>query len=497
VKNLEIRPKITEILSHTRQAEATSQLTNDILELSEELNAQPETIGWDLVCFRAKQQLIDTYEVDPLVIGYWDDFWSRSTKTIRHSASHLYDPPRVYNLLLHRKGVFEELKESYLMLKESSAASLPDDFLDVFFKIRNSVTPQISSGEMEVFCAAIEKQTLSPSRLSEIVGTSKGYVSRILGSLEKRRLLTEAVRFSYRALKLKVMAFLIEMDNLDAPLPRGFTSRNPWLHGVTDCKFGNRFIMAYFIVPLTWRSRRELQQWRSRLLSIPRITEVHILERIEQKCWRNYNYESFDGSEWHISTGTYAPLIRERMSKSLDELPTQATPPDLDGFVLKTLDVEIIGTMWESGRLSVRQLRETLSRDYNAVRERYRELKNRNILKVRVHPTSLFAPGNMTLVSHIDEKTHIQLTYGLTCLPEVYAERTQGGYSVHTIRVPEGYEDDVADTLNNILEGTERWIMQHTDRTFANWSFPMDRWMPQHREWRVDDTDFGVDFNGD
>ncbi|MGV9170335.1 MAG: hypothetical protein ACOC38_10400, partial [Promethearchaeia archaeon] len=221
----------------------------------------------------------------------------------------------------------------------------------------------------------------------------------------------------------------------------------------------------------------------------------HILERIERKCWRNYNYEWFDGSEWCIPTGTYVPLIKSGMTEGPDKLPTQATPPSLDGFVLKTLDVKIIGTMWESGRLSVRQLREALSRDYNAVRERYLELKNRDILKVRVHPTSLFAPGNMTLVSHIDEKTHIHLTHALTCLPEVYAERTQEGYSIHTIRVPEGHEDNIADTLNSLLEGTERWLMQHTDRTFANWSFPMQRWMPQHREWRVDDTDFGVGFN--
>lgn len=497
MKKLEIRPKITEILSHTQQAEATSQLTNDILELSGELNAQPGTIAWDLVCFRAKQQLMDTYKVDPLVIGYWDDFWSRTTKTIRHSPSHLYDPPRVYNLLLHSDSVFEELKQSYLMLQKSKGASLPDDFLDVFFRIRNSVSPQISHGEMEIFRAAIDEQTLSPSKLSEVVDTSKGYVSRIVGSLVERGLLTEAVRFSYRALKLKVMALLIEMDNLDAALPQGFTSDNPWLHSVTDCKFGNRFIMAYFIVPLTWRSRRELSSWQRRLLTIPRVTDVHILERIEHQCWRNYNYEWFDGSEWHLPTGTYAPFIKSRMTEGVEVLPTQATPPELDNFVLQTFDVEILGTLWESGRLSVRELREQLSKDYNAVRKRYSELVDRNILRVRIHPTSLFAAGNMTLVSHLDESMHTRLTHALTCLPEVYAERTRDGYSIHTVRIPEGHEDTVADTLNTILKGKERWLMQHTDRTFANWSFPMDRWMPQHREWRVEESDFGVEFNAD
>jgi len=345
---------------------------------------------------------------------------------------------------------------------------------------------------MSLFRLALEVQSLSPLLLSRKTGLTKGYVSRVIHGLSETQTLFKAVRFSYEALKLEVLIVLIEMDSLDVTLPQMLTRYNPWLYSLLDCKFGNRFALAHLIVPASWRSLTETKNWQSALRRMPGITEVRVFQRIERDCWRNYNFELYDGHGWRIPSGVYSPTIRELYHKDFGSLPVQVRSPDISRYVLDRDDVRIVSLLHENGPLTVRDLRTRMGRDYNYVRWKLQALKRRQIITLRIHPTSLFATGSLVLVSGIDKPEHDRLCRALSCLPEVYAERMSEGYSIMTMRLAEDQVPHVARDLNQILAGKNRWLLQYADHHFVNWRFPLNRWMDQHREWTIDEKDFGV-----
>lgn len=464
----------------------------EVQSIVSDLNAAPGLIGWDLVCFRAKQLLLTRVGMTSLDLQGFDSFWSFTTRTDYYGPNLVYDPPLVYNLLLRSPHAYHQLKRVYAKLLEACTPSIREDFLEAFFKIRTGHRPQLTETETDILRLGLRKQTLSPSVLAEISRWTKGYISRVASGLKTREAIYEAVRFAYEALALEVVIVLVEMDNLDAELPTDLTRRNPWLYSLFDCKYGNRFVMANLIVPVSWRSMAEIRQWRESLLSAQRVTEVSVFERIEKECWMSFDFSAYDGKSWNITPGLYGTMIRSKYRDNPKELEIQAASPDLEDFTIGEDDIRIISVLHEKGPLSVRDLRRQIGRDYNIVRRRHDELMKRSILRKRVYPSPLFAPDSLTLVVKLNRDDHIRLCNAFSAVPEIYAQRTKEKYSIFILRLPDGESEHVAKTLNDILRGHERWLLQYSDQHFVNWQFPLDRWMNAHREWRIDLNDFGV-----
>jgi len=483
---------IFEILQneHPEKSNLIKAVEGEIDQLSEIFDAVPGLIGWDLLLFRMKQLLMLKCKIDIERLEVLDDLWSSSAKSIRHGYNLIYDPPRVYNLLLRYTDSFQKLMDSYLDLRRADLTNFRDNFLDAFFRLRVRYRPTLTKGELSVLLSCIENQTLSPSIIAKNLVTTKSYVSRIISYLRTKNAFYEAVRFAIAALSLKDVIVLIEMDNLDAEIPPQFSQKNPWLHSLFDCKYGNRFVLINLIVPESWRSMAEIRDWKDEIMQNRRVTDVHIFERNEEYNWMNFDYSSFTGNLWKISPTTLGAQIRQLYEKFPPKCKSDALPL-LDGFRVDFDDIKMIAYLDRKGPVSIRELRNEINRDYNTVRSRYNELINRKIIRYRLYPSSLFAPESITLVAKLHDNEHFQLCNALACVPEVYAQRTRLQHSVFTVRLPEGSTDYIAKILNELLRGKERWLLQYSDQQFINWQFPIERWDSATREWRILGSDFG------
>ncbi|TXT53671.1 MAG: hypothetical protein BAJATHORv1_130011 [Candidatus Thorarchaeota archaeon] len=468
------------------------KISTSIKDLILELDLANNAIVWDIICFRTKQLLLKLGVPHHQLVEL-DWFWQSKTEHSYAGSNLIYDPPRIYDMLLSHPESFHLLKSAFLRLREISSDSIRDDFIATVLKIRSQYRPVLTSREVDIFQKAIYTQTISPSKLAELIGTTKGYVSRKLQELCSRKILYEAIRFSYRALNLKVSIVLIEMDNLDAPLPIQVGHPNPWVHSIYDCKFGNRFILVNLIVPISWRSGSEIDDWRDLILSKKHVTDVRVFERNPNRSWMNYNYDRFSGTSWNIPPAYYGTSIRHGFEE--EHIPLESQVPDLflSGFEITNLDVKMIRLLFERGPLTVRTVREEVGKDYNFIRRRLNELQNRGIIWNRILPNPLFAPESIIMVAHINSSKHEKLSRALSCLPEIYAQRTHNGYTIFTLRMPEGYLAEVSNTLNGLLEGYERWLLQYSHQHFTNWSFPMERWKPGTNEWLISEHDFEGD----
>ncbi|MHA1495625.1 MAG: hypothetical protein ACTSUZ_08160 [Candidatus Thorarchaeota archaeon] len=461
-----------------------------IKEIKEEIDAIPQLIGWDLLLFRLKQLLILDVGITSDKLQTFDTFWESTTTKVSHGYNLVYDPPRVYNLLLRYPESFQKLLQSYRELKEAQTPSLRTEYLDAFFHLRVQYRPNLTPGELSILCSIIEDQSRSLSILMKKYGKTKSYFSKIITTLRNKNAFYEAIRFAYSVLSLNVVIVLVEMDNLDADIPIQFSSGNPWIHSLYDCKFGNRFILANLILPVSWRSNDELRMWKEEMLNNNRVTDVHIFERNEQLNWMNFNYSAFSGNGWNTTPTTIGTLIRQMYRKDYSEY-DRSQIPELSNFQISCDDIQMIATLHQQGPISVRQLRSKLSKDYNIVRARYEDLIRRRIIWHRIYPSPLFAPESITIVAKLDDHEHYQICHALTCLPEVYVQRTKCLHSIITMRLPEGSLDYVVATLNEFLRGKERWLLQYTGQQFTNWQFPLDRWVESHRVWTIHDSDFG------
>jgi len=466
-------------------------IASEAESLQQELRAAPRTIAWDLVCFRVAQLLHTCLGLSPLELRPWDSFWAATSSSHGLYTNQVYDPPRVYSTMLQFPEVFDKLRDAYLELLETSGTQLREDFLKIFFRVRASLIPQLSPGELRVFRLALKMQSLSPGTLASEIGTTKGYVSRIVSGLRRKSMLWEVVRFSYKALGLQVLIVMIELNDLDAELPVPFTRENPWLYSIFDSRMGTRFAIAHFIVPRSWRSQSEARAWADKLLEYEQVTNARVFQRDESACWRHYNYEPFDGQKWQVTSGLYGPMLRAAFKEPAQPLETQALEPDLHSFSLDSIDIQIIDVLLQEGPLTIRALRKKLRRDYGLVYKRYTTLKKRNIITTRVIPSPFLAPGLIVIMAKVDNDDHRRLCNAFKCLPEVYAERTTEEYSVFTLRVPEEHIRTVVDDVNDIMVGRDRWMTYHGNMHFVSWRLPIDRWMESYKEWRIDENDFG------
>ncbi|MHA1781342.1 MAG: MarR family transcriptional regulator [Candidatus Thorarchaeota archaeon] len=487
--------KVSQLILQLRKewperAEGIEKIAEKIDQVQTDLNAARGTLGWDLVCFRAKQMLLQELNLSAMEISAWDRLWATTTKPIEHESGLLYNPPSAYTTMLASETAFDQLADSYKQLVETSGNRIREDFLTIFFRVRASMIPHLTPSERKVFLYVVENQTVSPTEIAKNLGTTKGYISRVLRTLREKRVIAEFFSFSYTALKLKVLNVVIEMDSLDAQLPDMFTRKNPWLYNVFESKMGKRFAIANFIVPVSWRSASALRTFAEKLTQFEHITSAKVLQRKEASCWRHYNYREFNGSEWQITAGTYSPRIRAGFKKQPTSLQIQALQPDMDGFILDDLDIRIIETLYKYGPLTIRQLREFIGRDYNLVLSRYSDLVRRHIIETRAAPNPLFAPGMVVVMAQVSDEEHLRLCNAFSCLPEAYLQRTKEGYTICTLRLPEAYVRDVVRDANDILAGKERWLTYHGNMHFFNWTLPVERWLSGYREWWIHDNDF-------
>ncbi len=487
--------QLNDILDRVQQnnpekVEQIRKIADEVSSILEELNTAPGLIGWDLILFRTKQLLLRAgISNDDLQI--LDREWARTTKSSEHRLNLFYDPPRVYNSLLHDSSVFDKLVRVHDDLRERGSTSFREIYLDAFFELRKQLKPTMTKKELEVFRETIRQQTTSPSILSEKIGTTKGYVSRVVKGLLSRGLLSEVVRFSYGALSLKVVIALVEMESLDTELPDYLTRKNPWLYSLFDCKYANRVVMANFIVTMSWRSREEMQQWKEQLLSYPSVKDVKLIERDEKKSWMSFDYSRFDGKDWNVIPGEFGVLVKSRFREQSVPSGIRATVRNLRGFKVTNIDVQMIAILYENGALSIREIRQHMGLDYNTVRKAYNRLKERGVIWNRIHPSPLIAPENITLVVEADEVLHAKLCSAFSICPEVYAQRGSGDSSIFMLRLPDGHGISVGRTLNEILRGTRRVLLQFGEHHFTNWKFPLERWDDQYKEFRLDSNDFG------
>lgn len=475
---------------HPDRSISIKSVEDEINKLSKVFDATPGLIGWDLLLFRMKQLLMLKCKIDIERLNVLDDLWSSLAKIIPHGYNLIYDPPRVYNLLLRYPDSFQKLMNSYLELRRADMPNFRDNFLDAFFQLRIHYRPNLTKGEVLTLLSCIEMQTLSSSSLAKKIATTKSYVSKMIASLRSKNAFYEAVRFAISALSLKDVIVLIEMDNLDAEIPSQFSLRNPWLHSLFDCKFGNRFILTNLIVPESWRSMAEIRAWKDEIIQNRRVTDVHIFQRYEKYNWMNFNYSSFTGTLWKVSPTTLGAQMKQLYEETPPKFKSYSLPI-LEGFKINFDDIKMIAYLDRKGPVPIRELRNEINRDYNFVRNRYNELNRRKIIRYHLYPSSLFAPESITIVAKIGDTEHSRLCNALSCAPEVYVQRTQLQYSVFTIRLPEGSTDYIAKTLNELLRGKERWLLQYSDQQFINWQFPIERWDSTTCEWRIFDSDFG------
>ena len=461
--------------------------------LQSRLRATPKTIGWDLLCFRVKQLMIQRVGIVPLLLTRFDRQWEATTETHEHDSGVLYNPPQAYSTMLGSPQAFDRLLNAYEILIEKSGSRFREDYLNTFFKVRGEIIPRLTQSQLKIFKYVLSNQTTSPTQIAQALEMTKGYVSRVIGELKDKYVISERVRFSYGALGLQTIIAIIEMDSLDVELPHAFTRKNPWLYSIFESRIQRHFAIAHFIVPLSWRSPSELGMWAKRIAEEEHVVSAQVWRRNERANWMNYNFDAFDGRTWNVPSGVYSPQIHSGFRAKPPPIEPQVAEPNLEGFFIDGLDIRIIHELVTRGPLTVRELRAILGKDYNVIQTKYYNLRERKIIVNRVHPSPLFAPGTVLAVAKLNDEYHRRLCNAVSCLPEVYTERTYEGYTVFTLRVPEKHTRDVITDLNDILEGHERWLTYHGDMHFFNWTFPMDRWMEGYREWYILENDFGAE----
>ncbi len=468
------------------------QISDEAAEMQESLFAAPGTIGWDLVCFRVEQLLRDRLGLSWDELKNWEQLWASTTKIRGDLTSRIYDPPGAYYLFLQAPDRFEHLIRIYRELLNQSETAVVEDFLKAFFRIRADLTPRLTARELDVFRLALEQQTLSPTKLARQLGMTKGYVSRVINSLKERVILWERVRFSFKALGLQVLIALVELTSLDAELPPAFSANNPWLYSLFESRMGSHFAIAHFVVPDSWRSQSEARNWVRKLSELDDVRFVNVFNRIEPMNWMHFNYNMFNGVTWEVQTGIFSPMMRSGFTREIDDMSQQSLESDLERTLLDETDIQIISHLTSKGPLTLRELRNILKKDYNFVVERHNRLREHNVIINRVIPTPLFAPGVIVVMTKIPHKLHLQLCNAVSCLPEVYAERTVEGYTSLVLRVPEEHVRDIVEDLNDFLRGRKRWITYLGDMHFIKWKLPVHRWLDGYKDWWISDVDFEV-----
>lgn len=489
--------RISELIRHLRDAwpdhsHELDQIMREAVMLQETLFAAPGTIGWDLVCFKVELLLKERLGLDWGALRVWEQLWASTTKIRGDITSRVYDPPSAYYLYLNAPERFEHLVQIYKKLLSQSGETIVEDFLKAFFRIRADLTPKLTPRELDIFRLALKYQTLSPTFLAEKIGTTKGYVSRVINGFKKRVILWERVRFSFKALGLQVLIALVELRDPDTSLPPAFSTSNPWLYSVFESKMGAHFAIAHFVVPDTWRSHSEARTWVSRLNELDEVKFVNVFNRIESMNWVHYNYDLFTGKRWELPTGVFGPMIRAGYDEGTFEHSMEPVESDLERYHFDQTDIQIVSHLTSKGPLTVRELRNILKKDYNFVVERLNRLRSHNVVVNRVLPTSLFAPGVIVIMVKVSQQTHDQLCNAVSCLPEAYAERTTEGYTSLVLRVPEDHVRDIVEDINDLLKRKQRWMTYLGDMHFIKWKLPADRWLDGYKDWWISDNDFKV-----
>ncbi len=463
----------------------------EIEKLTEELEAKPATIGWDLICFRTRQ-LMKNLHLGGSVINRWNQFWANTSRQHRYSLNLNYKCPKVYQSLDYCDYAFEILKDIYISLKSVSDEELVQTYLDAFFKLRTRCLPSLTPSEREVFLAIIKEQSLSPSLLAERLGRTQGHMAQIAKTLLSKQILVHSIHLDLTALNLKVMFGLVELDNANVTLPACFSTENPWIYSLYDSNLGNRFILASFIVPDIERTDGIIDKWVSKLREYRGVSDVHVFTRDERFNWRHLNYDLYDGKRWNIPNMFYGPSVKSKF-KSDEIEPIKHDPPSrTKGYSLSLDDLKIINEFWMNGPLPVRTVRKQLKKDYNYVRMRLNDLYSRGIIRERIWPSPIFASEALSLVAEISLEEHTRLSRALEVIPEVYSMRSYTDQSIFFLRLPEGQSPFLASDIRSLLQASKLWLNQYFDELFVDWAFPISRFQESDKTWIIKESDFKV-----
>ncbi len=459
-------------------------------ELAREMGAYPGTIAWDLVCFRTEQMLSELLALPECDLGRWEELWAATSRERDYGDGRVYRPPFVYRSLLGFRDAFDRMREMYQRRIEEAGPAFRELFIQDLFEFRSERVPTLSQSTLLVFRTALAYQTVSPQRLAARLGTSKGYVSRVLNNLRRRGVLWTIPTVSYAGIGLKTVIMALELEDHSTRLPPYLGKQNPWLYNVLRTSTGESFALVNIVVPRWWSPFREGRMWLESLADAPGVVRVTAGERDESLCWANIDYDLFDGSQWAV----FETFHRRLQDAFENPPPVQLTGRqlDLEGFVLDESYLAVIDAILNKGLTSVRDIRRKVGRKYNTVLGIVADLRSRGILWERVVATTVYAPGSLFLVIHnSDVSLYRRICRALSFLPELYCQRATNGLSTVIAKVPAQYARWIFEDVRMKFQEEDCLLSYHGSYHLFGWKLPVSRWDADEGKWRVMTDDFG------
>ncbi len=470
------------------QSEEISKIAEAAERLTRELGAYPGTIAWDIICFRVSQLLMTRLDLPECDIDIWEKMWARTTRPRKCEDGQIFWSPYIYRSLLRFNDAFDSLLVMYRRRLEEGGIQYRELFIQDLFEYSSIKKPKLSAGELRVFRTALKKQTISPNELSIELGTTKGYVSRVINSLRRRSILWPVPTVSFSSIGLKIIIVVIEYEHNNIKLPSVIEGGHPWVYNILQAKRGNTFTVVHLIVPKWWNLYSDGRIWFESLKASKGVARVFSGERERKWCWSNTNYEHFDGIQWPEYEHFRASLLTAFKGEESFSIPPDEV--DLDGFVLDDLHVSVIGTIVNDLIISVRDIRKRLGLQYNTILNVVSDLRSRLILRERIVCSSIYAPGTLILVTRSDLPSYYKLCNVFSCLPEVYTQRTTDGLSTIIARVPARFAHHIYDDVRANLDGEDILMSYHMGPHLFRWKLPVDHWDSDSRQWHVRDDEF-------